>query len=413
MGAPDLCAAVLASRGSVQREPRRTRLAAAVCRAALEAERGVREPRFFDHRGAGGVFIAATLQAAEYAEALGRRADRLAAREPLASPLKAIEALREIPLPAGPPPILKDNDLLTLAVYASRNAALSSRLEIYPRGMSAIRMVRLARGTLAGVRELTVRELHQTISGRYPRGETLPDRPALDRLIDRVGLERIWRPDAARGQGAYCYKHGELFSETSDSTFTHAGPDQPGKPPTPDGEFEARLFDRKVAAAYKEGAFLVLTAPPHRLAAARDALMERFDLKPVDFDALFIPALKKMAEEKEIQWQVVLDADAAPPTSPDGDNLRRLVALCMPEILEALSVSDKTILLTGIGLLARYGQLELLEELRERVGVTGGALEGLWILIPTGGRGQRPMVDDAPIPVLGSAQYARIPEKWA
>ena len=109
---------------------------------------------------------------------------------------------------------------------------------------------------------------------------------------------------------------------------------------------------------------------------------------------------------------MVLRADAADKKSQDWQNLQRLVSLCMPGVEENLSHCSKTLLLTGIGLLARYDQLQLIEDLRDKTGVTGGTLEGLWILVSESSQSALPTLDGKPIPVLTSGQHARIPKMW-
>ena len=54
------------------------------------------------------------------------------------------------------------------AAPAGRRAALSSRLELYPRGMAADRALRLALGALAGASTLTPEEIRRRVAGRYP-----------------------------------------------------------------------------------------------------------------------------------------------------------------------------------------------------------------------------------------------------
>lgn len=65
-------------------------------------------------------------------------------------------------------------------------------------------------------------------------------------------------------------------------------------------------------------------------------------------------------------------------------------------------------LLTYVGLLARYDQMTLLERLRERVEL-GGDLRSCWILLPGD---QQALIDGKAVPLLGSGQRARIPESW-
>lgn len=412
---PDLATAVLTSRGATLEEPERTQSAVAVCRAAIEAEQGNQQRRFFTHRCKNGILVINHSGLAAYAEKTGQIADKLASDPSLASPIRVIEKLRSVEPPNGLPPVPRDNDLLKIAVYTSSTAALSTRLEIYPRNMPALRMLRLSQGSLAGVRELTVKEIHDRVHGRYPEGERLPDRPDLDGLLIQAGLDMVWRPSAAQGKGAYCYRYTGFTIDTTGSTDSGSS-DHPSESPgialvTPE-QADARMFDRKLKTAINEGAFLVLTVSGRHMEKAKTQLLKRFDLSWIDFDELFIPVLKQTAEKNQVNWDVVLNADAAPKDSRDWQNLNILVSMCMPELEKTLSGSEKTLLLTGIGLLARYDQLKLLEHLRDQAGAAGSRLDGLWILIPADKTSGRPTVDGKAVPLLGSGQYAGVPREW-
>ncbi len=159
MTRPELAASILARRGSVQEEPLRSRHAGACVRAAVEVERHLAAPRWIVRRldGPAGVLLARDAvddrgepridgqKLADFAQRLGRTADELSAADPLLSPARAIDALQAVTAPAGVTPPAP-NRLLALAAAVSRNAALSSRLELYPRGMAADRALRLALG---------------------------------------------------------------------------------------------------------------------------------------------------------------------------------------------------------------------------------------------------------------------------
>lgn len=406
----DLTNAALAARGSVA-EDRATResLANAVLRAAVEAERENQHQAFSEHRGKNNIFISLNSEGAQYAERLGQAADEMALQEPLLSPARTIERFRKIAAPEGGPSILHDNDLLRLAVSASSGAALSGKLEIYPKKMPGIRMLRLAQGALGGCRRLLVHELKNRVEGRYPEGEPLPDRPELDRLLDEAGLDLRWDPKA-REKGAYVPSRSELSISTTGSTFGTAG--DGGIPYATTEEADAQFFDNRLKKAGDQGAFLVLSAPQRNILEAEAALMNRFSLERIQFDELFIPILRQEAEKKRIKWEVVLRADRADKESRDWKNLQRLVSLCMPEVEKQVSLCHKTVLLTGIGLLARYNQLELIEKLRDKTAVTGGDLDGLWILVSESGQSPLPTVDGKPIPVLTSSQHAQVPKMW-
>ena len=183
----ELAALILARRGSVQEEPLRSRHALACVRAAVEVERQLAAPRWIVRRldGPAGVLLARDAvddhgesridgqKLADFAQRLGRTADELAAADPLLSPARAIETLQAVTAPTGVAK-LEPTRLVALAAAVSRNAALSGRLELYPRGMVADRTLRLALGALAGARTLTPEEIrrgprHRGGVGRGPR----------------------------------------------------------------------------------------------------------------------------------------------------------------------------------------------------------------------------------------------------
>ena len=411
MSMPDVVAAVLAARGSVTDEPQRTRRAIAVVRAAVEAERGNQDSRFTDSRVNDRVLITQAAELVRYVEKLGGMADDLANQDPLVAPDRAVQRLRAVPLPEGQMGLRTDSDLLKLAVYLSAGAAVSSRMEIYPRNMTALRSLRLAAGALSGSTELTVTAVRERVKGRYPESAELPDRPALDDLLAEIGLEMDWVPSAADGQGAYRFCRTDQYTLSSGTYGTRGTVVEAVTTPA-ENEAEVRLFERKLASADKDGAFLVLSVAPHDLARAEQVLRKRFQLEPRNLDRLLITELKVKAAEKRIKWEVVLRADQADHSSRDWGNLATLFSVCMPEVESHLAKCGKTILLTYPGLLARYDQMSLLDRLRDRIGVQGSELHGLWVLVPEENAGPLPTIAGKPIPVIGSGQHARVPGAW-
>ena len=169
----ELAALILAARGSVHEEPMRSRVALAVCRSAIEVERCMSAPRFHVRRDAQRVLIATRQSFAAYASRLGDLADEIAAEDPLVTPVRAIESLREIPVPEDFS-VLTESRLLRLAAASSTKAAVSSRQELYLRGLNAVRALRLSQGALYGVTCLTVEQIRNRVTGRYPEAETRP-----------------------------------------------------------------------------------------------------------------------------------------------------------------------------------------------------------------------------------------------
>src|SRR5260370_1084817 len=77
-------------------------------------------------------------------------------------------------------------------ISSARRARLSSRGEIYPRGLAADQAMRLALGALIGPDHLTVDEVISRIRGRFPESAALPGHPELDDLLKEVGTDLKW-----------------------------------------------------------------------------------------------------------------------------------------------------------------------------------------------------------------------------
>jgi hypothetical protein len=408
MSVGELCEAVLTARGSVQDEPYRAQLATAVTRAAVEVERIMAEPRFMVRRDGACVLIATNQELAEYAFRLGQCADRLAAEDPLAPPARVFQTLQTLALPTGASE-LADTRLVRLAAAASGHAAVSSRQELYPKGMDAARALKLSQGALLGVPSLTVAQIRERVSSRYPDAEPLPDRPALDHLLHLAGFDFQWDVTVKQGTGGY-------VSRFRDSTLVTSGSESVSRLPTVPGPSQtiamtpeiadARQFEERLQRACKDGAFLVLLAHPKYYQRACDELCRRFPITLIDFEALFLKALRKVADKARVNWDLVLKTDATPHAG-DWQKLL-LVGRAMPLVEAQLSASDTTMLVTYAGVLARYERMDLLERLRDKVG-RRDAISGLWLLLP--GQNQAVM-DGKVVPILSPGQRANIPESW-
>jgi hypothetical protein len=300
--------------------------------------------------------------------------------------------------------------LLKLGSAASRMAALSSRVEIYPRGMPASQAVRQSLGALVGPKYFTVEQLTDRIRGRYPEAEALPPRPALDPLLGAAGANLIWNESGAHGPGYYVQSKGFEPSVGTSTNYvrlaTHGE-----EPASVTVEIaEARQFEERLEYAMRAGGFLALTVSPRMARHAEMELVRRFDLERLSFDGLLLAAMREQALALKVEWKTVLAADISAPGSRDWTNLLRLVQKALPKVLDQIATRTKKVLLLHPGLLARYQIMEKVDELRDRVG-RPGSLFGLWILVPMSADGL-PAVDGTPVPVISSAQWSRIPQAW-
>ncbi len=412
MSVAELADAILVARGSIEEEPRRSLIATAVVRAASEVERTMAEPRFHVRRDQGRVLVATSLDLATYAARVGDEADSIAGEDPLVAPARVLQRLREVSLPDAASP-LTDARLVRLSASASRIAALSSRQELYPRGMDASRALKLSQGALYGVPFLTEQQIRDRVISRYPEAAPLPDRPWLDDLMREIGFE----PDDTRGDGGYVSRQKLESYVTSGSESLSRLPTASTPVSTPEITPEiadARQFEERLQRGLKDGSFLALVVPPKSYQQAARDLVDQFSVELVDFEGLFIDALQEVASKAGAKWDVVVNADAVP-GSDHWKKLLTLVNRAMPLVEQSLvngqsptASLKRSILLIYPGLLARYDQMPLLERLRDEIG-RGRGLKSCWLLVPGD---QQPMLDGKAVPLISAGQRTRIPDSW-
>jgi len=403
----ELAVQLLAAHGTVEEIPKeRNRRAQAIIRAAVELEASVSPIRFSAYTDARPALLAETPELAEYARRLGRCADRLAAEEPLSSPGRVDEELALVPVPEGLTG-LPQRRLLRLAVAGSSRAALSARLELYPRDMPALTALRLCLGALTGADRLTEDDLRARVRGRFGEAEPLPERPALDALLDQAGADREWRSPYGDKAGYYPRTVSEPASG-SPSVLRHPT-GEPGPELTPE-VLDARTLEEKIAHAASTGDFLALTVEPRRAREAESELLRRFPRESVSLERLMLRAMRAEADARRVSWATALAADAATRDSADFRNLLRLAARAAPRVKEEVLALRTPALITRPGLLARYDLTDILVNLAQASGAAGGP-PSLWLLIPQANPGL-PVIDGVVLPVISAANCAWLTRPW-
>jgi len=428
MTALEMAMALLALRGcAAQDDAERLRQATAVLRASLEAESHLEQPRFeaFDHQPT--PLIATASAWADYARQLGTAADFCALADPLLPPPRVLQALEDVRLPTqlseGPSTAaLAPARLLRLAASASSKAALSSRQEIYPRGMSCVQALRQSLGALVGAPQLRQRDIQIRVRGRYPDAQALPDRPHLDRLLEEAGAPLTWDPSGGDGSGVY--RLSKLPDTQTAGTTTQYSRHATRLTATLDADdalLEATAVEDRLARGLQQGGMLVLTVTPRLARHAEAELLRRYGeegssskpLRRVNFDALLLGALREQAATARVDWGLVLQADAAERDSRHWLNLQRLVQRTLPALRAALLRSDVPILLVSLGLLARYDLMGLITEIEENAG-RSGFTPSVWLVIPTATQGL-PVIDGVAVPMVNNLHNTRalpLPQRW-
>lgn len=407
--ADELAALLLAARGSVEdSETDRGRLARAVLRAAIELEASASDTaRFSSYADQTPILVALSPELAAHAGALGAIADRMVHEDPLPSPGRVEEELSLVAPPDDK--ALPLGRALRLAAAASKGASLSARAELYPKGMAPAIALRLSLGSLAGPRLLSEGAVRERVRGRFPDAAPLPSRPELDRLLDDVGAERIWSDDDPEGRG-YVSRIATPSGSGSPSGLLRYGTLTAAAIATPE-VLDARSLEEKIVGAGRSGAFLAVTVDPRRAPLAEAELLRRFAPRErVSIEGLLLREMRAEAEARKVKWPVVLAADAEGHDGKGFRNLLRLATKAAERVRTILLALDRSALLVNPGLLARYDLMPMLSDLAQASGTRGGP-PSLWLLVPQSDGGM-PRIDEAPLPVMSAANWARLTDPW-
>ncbi len=378
--------------------------AAALLRIVAEVERaepdGLRFVRLHDAEP----WLAQSEAHLETVRALGKAADDLASRPVLASPSEAGRVLADV-VRGTPLEPLGTERLLDLAVEASRGAARSTRQEIYPRGMAPERALDLTASVLAS--GLGPVEIRRRVAARYPDASPLPDRPALDALASRHGLEWV---DAER-----CYRRpGETSVtslQTACSSLTSVALVRPGEPPD-EREIIARDFDDKLRTSVERRGLRILGVGADRARDAALALEKVLGVPLQSFDALFLEAMEASMRDNGVDPNVVHEADREGPAGSAWPNLLRLAELAADSVAQKLlPPTDRPLLLVQPGLIARYRLERFLGALVSAA--KRDESQAIFVLVPSTDTGGAPRINgDLPVPGILPNQSTWIPRSW-
>lgn len=344
---------------------------------------------------------------ADYALALGVRADELVRTEPLPGRGVVVRELRAVPPPEGLTP-LADTRLVELASVMSEQAAASPRLELYPRELDLVRALRISQAA-AGVhrdRGITQPELIAKVQARFPA------------LIVAERLTHVQLEDALHAAGF------PLEYDTASKTF---------RPPAPElsrfatssstalsghGQWRAaggdprEVLTTKLSKAVERGGFLALTLRGVHLPGTAEGIAARYPVRPVDIDREFLSAFRGLIDERGQDWAKVGKLDVRfGETGVMSPGLASYVRTSWERVhdgLDALAREGKTVLfLHHASLLARYfdeGGHALLTGLQNAARRPDDAPHGLWLLCPAESALDTPQLDGKIVEVLTDSE---------
>lgn len=447
LGVMELATGLLVRRGASQGDERlRRALALAAVRAAVEIDPLFEESRFAFRRHGDDLILFALEATGEdppgtpaapalldYADALGQAADALARQEVLPSPASVLRDLRAVdPRTEHTGVTLDERRMVRLAAVASRTAAVSARLEIYPRDLDPVRALRLAQAGVVpapvGDGEsvgLSVEQIHERVRARFPDLPPLPSHPELGRLLTEAGFDLLWREttdrdgertggrDGFRPSGRY-HPRPTAWSSTRVGSFRRRSTATEVTPWTAESpELAAALrVEQHLSTAGDEGGFRVLTVRADWYAEAMRELGDRFAGQQVNIAGRFVGALRGLvAARPKPTWETVLTADRAGPNSRDALKLAEFTDRTWQELrpaLLALPERRSPLLLVDAAPLVRYRGMPLLEELTETARAGAGPV---WLLCPMEDPTQLPRLDETVVPVP-SHEWIVLSEGW-
>ncbi|CCF62567.1 BREX system serine/threonine kinase PglW [Nocardia cyriacigeorgica] len=370
---------------------------------------------------------------ANYALRLGRTADALAAQETLPTAATVLDRLGAIEPPAGTF-ALDERRLVQVAVSASRNAAVTPRLEIYPRDLPLVRAVRL---TQAGLLTLTpgvplkqqtglrAERVFERILARFPElviagsDRDVPT-PELTKALREAGFDLVVATHPESRIQRYIPEHADLQSSYtahaprwSTAVNSHAAGSYSDDP---DMAKAARAEELLTGAAPRDG-FRVLTSPTSPTSATPAAireLRERFSVRPMSATALFLANMHDLVPPgTKPTWDTILRADIAEPGSRAAlkfsEYARTAWGRIETEIADNIA-GDGPLLLTDTLVFARYDAMGVLGRLAEQARRGKG---GLWLLCPQSDPLRQPHLGTEAVPYQSSLnEWIQLPEAW-
>ena len=337
---------------------------------------------------------------------LGTVADELAAREPLAGTGAVRQALTDA-VAGGPLAGVAVDRLAAFAVAASGTAALSPRMEIYPRGMAPERSLALS-AALLSQSEIRGDELVRRVRARYPEATALPGRPHLDAYLETFGLEfddseRVYR----RRAGVRTETTGTFLGHTRlASADTHQPVRQDAR------ALEAREFQRTLHAGVEAGRFRVVTVIAKEAEATAQALADELGVGPTSLDLLLWEHLEEVRTQLGVDPAVVIQADREGSEGPHWDRLSTLVRRAADAMVDGvLSRRRQAQLLVHPGALARFGLSAPLQRLVDVAERDEGA--AILLVVPAHDTGGLPSINGVlPVPAPLPGQRLHVPVSW-
>ena len=338
--------------------------------------------------------------------ALAAVADEIAELESLASSDTVRTRITEAAAGTELDAIAPDR-LTKLAAEASGRAAASARMELYPRNMRADRALKLSLNVLMPP-GLTPEVVRQRVQSRYPAAATLPEPPALNRLLEEHGF--YFDPQS----GEYV-RRGMLQLPTTGTIqlptrLPSAQPHQRRRQ-SPDA-MEAQAFDDALVRGVEARGFRVVQVRADFAERAAELLAEYLGVTPLSLDHRIWAAMHDKAKQMGVNPDVIVATDRVGPDDDNWPKLKKLVERAATDVFEEILGDRREIaLLVHPGTMARFDLRKQLTDLSRRARHEEGA--AVVLVVPSHADSLAPTINYVlPVPTQSSGERLRMPESW-
>ena len=366
---------------------------------------------FYIARPDGAIWIARDPTYVASIRQLGRLADSLAKRNPLAASGEVERALEQA-AQGTPFAGLGRARLAELATEASKSAALSSRFEIYPRDMDPARIIDLSAQLLTS--ELSPAEVQSRARARFPAAAELPQGEVLHDLLSPLGLR--WNPQ----NGRYTRARTNELPSTSVPRSSRAPTRMPDQQAARSDEaYEARDFEDQLRVLLLRGGLRALQLNADWTIRGSKALMQALrkqdpEATILHLDRRLLDRMEALLVEDEGDPEVLSEVDAEGPEGDDWPWLTDLAAKAADLLLAELLPASSPTLLLQPGLCARYNLRDFMRKLVEQATRSDSA--AVILLVPSIDEAGSPAIRGStralPISGLLPGQYAWVPRSW-
>jgi hypothetical protein len=274
-------------------------------------------------------------------------------------------------------PALADTDLVALAVGASRNAAMTARLELYPRSLSAARALQLSQAaSYLADPGIEPGQLRERVLARFPELTSLPEPGELRKILIGLG-HRVGVRTGADGRQRYRAPGGTLVPAWSSTR----GPTSLSRDGDAGRDAEVRL---RLRTATERGGFLAIKSRVNEAVPVAAELARMDGVMAVPVARLFVSALRDLVTERgKPRWERVLAADSADAAPTAQVGFGKLVDIAWERIGAHIRAQPGVVLLHDVTPLARYpGGMELLAQLASAARQADETPHAVWLLCP-------------------------------